>query len=51
MTAALIEDLKARGLISQTTADAEFIEYLESIQKSFTFFCVFIKKLIFVQKI
>jgi tyrosyl-tRNA synthetase len=29
MTAALIEDLKARGLISQTTADAEFIEYLE----------------------
>ena len=29
MTAALIEDLKARGLISQTTADEEFIEYLE----------------------
>ena len=29
MTAALIEDLKARGLISQTTADAEFIEHLE----------------------
>ena len=30
MTAALIEDLKARGLISQTTADAEFIEHLET---------------------
>jgi len=29
MTAALIEDLKARGLISQTTADAEFIEHLQ----------------------
>jgi tyrosyl-tRNA synthetase len=30
MTAALIEDLKARGLISQTTADAEFTEHLEN---------------------
>jgi tyrosyl-tRNA synthetase len=29
MTAALIEDLKARGLISQTTADAELLEHLE----------------------
>lgn len=29
MTAALIEDLKARGLISQTTADAELIEHLQ----------------------
>ena len=30
MTAALIEDLKARGLINQTTADEELIEHLES---------------------
>ena len=30
MTAALIEDLKARGLINQTTADKELIEHLES---------------------
>ncbi len=30
MTAALIEDLKARGLISQTTADAELIEHLQN---------------------
>jgi tyrosyl-tRNA synthetase len=30
MTAALIKDLKARGLISQTTADAEFIEHLQN---------------------
>jgi tyrosyl-tRNA synthetase len=30
MTAALIEDLKARGLISQTTADAELIEHLQA---------------------
>jgi tyrosyl-tRNA synthetase len=29
MTAALIEDLKARGLISQTTADAELVEHLQ----------------------
>lgn len=30
MTAALIEDLKARGLVNQTTADKELIEHLES---------------------
>ena len=30
MTAALIEDLKARGLINQTTADEELIEHLNS---------------------
>lgn len=30
MTAALIEDLKARGLISQTTADVELIEHLQT---------------------
>lgn len=30
MTAALIEDLKARGLINQATADEELIEHLES---------------------
>ena len=30
MTAALIEDLKARGLINQTTAGEELIEHLES---------------------
>ena len=29
MTAALIKDLKARGLINQTTADAELIQHLE----------------------
>ena len=30
MTAALIKDLKARGLINQTTAEEELIEHLES---------------------
>jgi len=30
MTAALLEDLKARGLLNQTTADEELIEHLET---------------------
>ena len=30
MTAALLEDLRARGLVNQTTADEELIEHLES---------------------
>ena len=30
MTAALIEDLKARGLINQVTADEELVEHLNT---------------------
>ncbi len=39
MTAALIADLKARGLINQVTADDEFIEHLEGGSR--TLYCGF----------
>lgn len=39
MTAALIEDLKARGLLNQATADEELIEHLESGTR--TLYCGF----------
>lgn len=39
MTAALIEDLKARGLINQTTADEELVAHLESGAR--TLYCGF----------
>ena len=39
MTAALIEDLKARGLLNQATADEELIEHLESGMR--TLYCGF----------
>lgn len=39
MTAALIEDLKARGLLNQATADEELIEHLESASR--TLYCGF----------
>ncbi len=39
MTAALIEDLKARGLLNQATADEELIQHLE--EQSRTLYCGF----------
>ncbi|WP_221794366.1 tyrosine--tRNA ligase [Oceanobacter mangrovi] len=39
MTAALIEDLKARGLLNQATADQELIDHLESGMR--TLYCGF----------
>jgi tyrosyl-tRNA synthetase len=39
MTAALIEDLKARGLLNQATADEELIQHLESGMR--TLYCGF----------
>lgn len=39
MTAALIADLKERGLLNQVTADEEFIEHLESSSR--TLYCGF----------
>ena len=39
MTAALIADLKARGLINQVTADEELITHLESGSR--TLYCGF----------
>ncbi|MEC8442821.1 MAG: tyrosine--tRNA ligase, partial [Pseudomonadota bacterium] len=39
MTAALIADLKERGLLNQVTADEEFIEHLESGSR--TLYCGF----------
>ena len=39
MTAALIEDLKARGLLNQATADEELVEHLQ--QGCRTLYCGF----------
>lgn len=39
MTAALIDDLKARGLLNQATADEELIEHLQSASR--TLYCGF----------